>query len=627
MGVRGKPIFTNCRFLEHYLPSSRLAIHLLLCFVLVALATTFAGFYGQSHAPGDLIWIANGMLLAYMLLARRRHWPAYLLTGFLALVFGDILIHESWRMSLMFSALNIVEVLIATLLMRRQTVEVPRFTNLAYLSRFIGFAVLTAPITVGLAFAFIISPWTYTSLLHAFWGWAGPDCLGIAVITPTCVAIFQSDFSDRRWWRTDCIYLALSAAVAIGSFCQDSIPISLLIYPLLVITALRVDLGCATLSMLLIAITGSFYTAYGLGPFATKDPGNSIEAYVYLQLHVIVGIFMLYSISVFRDRQKDTERQLREVVALHKLVTENSRDAIVLIYFGKHENYVSAAAENLTGWSRKELLAMRGLNLLYTKDRAKAMAVMNSLRSGVEGAVAEVRIRRRGGGYRWVEANLRLVRDPETGIPTGILKVIRDISERKRAEQKLHEAYSTVEALAITDGLTGLANRRRFDKCLASEWRRGMRDGQSLSLLMIDADYFKLYNDTYGHMRGDSCLRQIAESCQDVVARPGDLVARFGGEEFAIILPNTSNEGAIQVANEVCLALRSRKLQHRANLPGIVTISIGCATMIPAMGKHATDLIEMADQALYRAKHYGRNQVCNGNATENSEKETQLSVL
>ena len=119
----------------------------------------------------------------------------------------------------------------------------------------------------------------------------------------------------------------------------------------------------------------------------------------------------------------------------------------------------------------------------------------------------------------------------------------------------------------MTDALTGLANRRRFDQYLATEWRRSMRDRQPLSLLMLDVDEFKIYNDTYGHQRGDSCLKQIAEACMDVVSRPGDLVARFGGEEFVVVLPNTQNEGALLIAGEICEALRSRRLPHSGNLP------------------------------------------------------------
>jgi diguanylate cyclase (GGDEF)-like protein len=213
-----------------------------------------------------------------------------------------------------------------------------------------------------------------------------------------------------------------------------------------------------------------------------------------------------------------------------------------------------------------------------------------------------------------------------------VLNIVRDISARKDAEQKLQQAYNAVEALAVTDELTGLANRRRFDDYLVNEWRRSLRDGEPLSLLMLDVDKFKAYNDTYGHQRGDSCLKQIAEACMDVVSRPGDLVARFGGEEFVVILPNTKDEGATHVANDICEALRSRRLPHRGNQAGIVTISAGCATLVPSFGKHAPDLVEMADQALYRAKRNGRNRVCtssrvnlNNESTQNSSRPAEVA--
>jgi diguanylate cyclase (GGDEF)-like protein len=137
-----------------------------------------------------------------------------------------------------------------------------------------------------------------------------------------------------------------------------------------------------------------------------------------------------------------------------------------------------------------------------------------------------------------------------------------------------------------------------------------MRHGTPLSLLIFDADWFKSYNDTYGHPQGDHCLKQIAESAREVVTRPGDLVARIGGEEFAVILPNTTNEGALQLAGFICESLRRRHLIHNTNPAGCVTVSVGCATIRPAKGQHPGALIQRADEALYAAKRAGRNQVC-----------------
>jgi len=138
-----------------------------------------------------------------------------------------------------------------------------------------------------------------------------------------------------------------------------------------------------------------------------------------------------------------------------------------------------------------------------------------------------------------------------------------------------------------------------------------------LSLLMIDVDFFKLHNDIYGHPRGDNCLKQVAEAAQDVVTRPGDLIARFGGDEFAVILPNTGNEGAMQVAREICESMSNRGLPHSGNPRGIVTISVGCATLMPSFGQHSSNLIELADGALYKAKLSGRDHVCNAGTMEN----------
>jgi diguanylate cyclase (GGDEF)-like protein len=215
----------------------------------------------------------------------------------------------------------------------------------------------------------------------------------------------------------------------------------------------------------------------------------------------------------------------------------------------------------------------------------------------------------------------------KAGSYLGRVWFFRDISERKIAHERLQNAYKTVETLAATDALTGLANRRRFEEVLNNEWRRGLRDRRPLALLMIDADRFKLYNDTYGHPRGDNCLKQIAEAAQDVVGRPGDLVARYGGEEFAVILPNTDSEGAMLVANEICRAMRMRQLPHSGGPSGIVTVSVGCSVIVPAFGRHAANLVELADAALYEAKHRGRNQACDSSEALSDREGKTLGLI
>jgi diguanylate cyclase (GGDEF)-like protein/PAS domain S-box-containing protein len=593
------------------------------CFLAVTVATVFVGFAPEVN----LIWVANGVLLSYLLLSPRKRWTAFLSVGFAAQAAGTLLVNPHWQMSLILTALNLAEVLFSALLLRGRSFELPRFTDRAYLLRFIAFAVVAGPLAMGLIYALMSALWLHCNPGAALLRWTVADGLGAAVVTPACAAIFRARLKKTLSCGKDWIYVILCAAVTLAVFSQAHVPVPFLLYPFLLLVLLRMGLGWAAVATLFVAAVGSWHTIRGEGPFALSTPLSLLEPSILLQVFIAAAMFMLYSISVVLEQQKATESRLQEIAVLHKMVTENSRDVIVLADFEGHRSYVSPAAESVSGWTSEELLAMSSTELMHPEDVHKARAAVRELRAGSEGAMIECRVRKRDGEYLWVEAALRLVRDPVTGVPSGILDTIRDISERKRSEQQLQEAYRAVEALALTDGLTGLANRRKFDQYLTTEWRRSMRDRQPLSLLMLDVDLFKPYNDTYGHQRGDSCLKQIAEACMDVVSRPGDLVARFGGEEFIVILPNTESEGAMQVANEICEALRSRRLPHSGSPFGIVTISIGCATMIPEFGRHAPDLIAIADHALYEAKHDGRNQVCIGNPTEGRGEGTQSSTL
>jgi diguanylate cyclase (GGDEF)-like protein/PAS domain S-box-containing protein len=570
----------------------------------------------QEGSVPNQLWIANGILLAYILLAPRWRWPAYVAIGCAAQYIGNTLVNGHWRLNLLLCVLNGLEVLVSALLLRKRSKQLPQFTEGPYLLRFAAYAIVTGPAAAGLVFAPLSIPLYHGNPVSCFLSWLIGDGLGTAVTTPACVAIFSAGLRCERTLRRPWLYPALLVLIVLVGFSQTRVPLLFLVYPLLVMVLLHTGMAWAALGALFVDVTGSYFTVHGHGPLLIAHTISSAAPIVLLQLFIASGVFMLYSISIVLDRQKTTERHLKHTVSLHQLVTENSRDVIILADFEERRSYVSSAAYRLSGWKPEELLKYKSLDLVHPEDRPRAEAALRQLRSGVEGVMVECRIRKRNGTYIWVEASLRVVRDPATGVPTGILNMVRDISERKQAEQELTEAYHALEALAVTDTLTHLANRRRFDQCLTNEWRRGIREQQPLSLLLIDVDLFKSYNDTYGHLRGDSCLKQVAEAAQDVVTRPGDLVARFGGEEFAIVLPNTDNQGAMQVAEQICESLRRRRLPHSGNPLGYMTISVGCATMLPRIGQHATTLIQHADDALYAAKRNGRNQVVSANVPD-----------
>ena len=187
---------------------------------------------------------------------------------------------------------------------------------------------------------------------------------------------------------------------------------------------------------------------------------------------------------------------------------------------------------------------------------------------------------------------------------------IRDISARKLAEEKQFEFNRKLEALSSTDGLTGIANRRRFDEVLAKEYSRHARSGAELSLILLDIDYFKAFNDNYGHVNGDECLRQIAQVIAGCAARKPDLAARYGGEEFACILPETDINGAIAIAEKIRRGIIACAIPHKgSNIADCVTASLGVVTTRCAVDKTSLLILSRVDELLYRAKSFGRNRV------------------
>jgi diguanylate cyclase (GGDEF)-like protein len=195
-------------------------------------------------------------------------------------------------------------------------------------------------------------------------------------------------------------------------------------------------------------------------------------------------------------------------------------------------------------------------------------------------------------------------------LSTGTMRLLLADVERLIELQQVTESKSEFEILAATDGLTGVANRRSFDAILSREQQRGAREGTPTGLLLIDVDWFKRYNDAYGHQAGDACLQWIARTIEAAVRRPGDFVARYGGEEFAVVLPNTDLFGANHVGEKVRAAIAALELPHEKHPLGHVTVSVGVAVMPPEAGLSPGSLIGLADTALYVAKTVGRNRVC-----------------
>jgi diguanylate cyclase (GGDEF)-like protein len=209
------------------------------------------------------------------------------------------------------------------------------------------------------------------------------------------------------------------------------------------------------------------------------------------------------------------------------------------------------------------------------------------------------------------------VLDEEVGLDLGAVDYITKpfhlaiVKARVRNHVNLKLKSDLLESLAHIDGLTGISNRRRFDEALELEWKRAQRNQTPLSLVLMDIDFFKYYNDNYGHGMGDICLKQVATALFAGITRPADLLARYGGEEFIALLPNTDIEGARMIAERLRGNVEALQLTHvYSDVAAFVTISAGLASLSPEAQDTAQNLLNQADQMLYRAKEAGRNRVC-----------------
>jgi diguanylate cyclase (GGDEF)-like protein/PAS domain S-box-containing protein len=316
----------------------------------------------------------------------------------------------------------------------------------------------------------------------------------------------------------------------------------------------------------------------------------------------VLGFFVLVNdvtpLKMAEARGRNAEASLRAVFA-------NVMDGIIVIDRQGMIMTANPAAERLFGYDMDTLIGSNVQTLMPEPDRSAHDGHLARYQSGREtrviGRGREINGLTRGG--RLFPAELT-VTEVTVNDQQAFIGVIRDITERKLAQEHLTR-------LATTDSLTKLANRRLFDEVLAAEWTRHLRSGDDLSLILIDVDHFKLFNDAYGHVAGDDCLRRVAGAVSTAITRATDLAARYGGEEFACILPMTGQAGALKVAEEIRIAVSRLDIPHRlSNAAPHVTASLGVVTVGPGFSGPESRLVTLADEQLYAAKSQGRNRVC-----------------
>ncbi|WP_223533537.1 MULTISPECIES: GGDEF domain-containing protein [unclassified Pseudomonas] len=269
-------------------------------------------------------------------------------------------------------------------------------------------------------------------------------------------------------------------------------------------------------------------------------------------------------------------------------------------------SYIGPQIEELLGWKQHSWVSVNDwVERMHPDDRDYVMDYcVSQSRAGLDHE-ADYRALTESGEYVWIRDVVHVVR--KSGEVEALVGFMFDISERKKTEEHLIRLQKQLEEYSFQDGLTGIANRRMFDTVLEREWNHAQRTGLPLSVLVLDIDYFKQYNDHYGHIKGDECLRRVAHTLSLAANRPRDFIARIGGEEFVWLLPETDAESARMVAHKCLHLIRQQQIPHEfSGVSNLVSVSLGVGTT--AVSPHATALefVEQVDHLLYKAKHKGR---------------------
>lgn len=272
--------------------------------------------------------------------------------------------------------------------------------------------------------------------------------------------------------------------------------------------------------------------------------------------------------------------------------------------------YIGPQIESLLGWSQASWVSAEDwATRMHPDDREKVVQFcISQSQNGVDHE-ADYRALTAAGDYVWIRDVVHVLRD-DNGEVESLIGFMFDISERKKTEEQLLTLQKQLEEYSYKDGLTGVANRRMFDTVLATEWANAQRTRQPLSLILLDIDHFKQFNDHYGHVQGDDCLKSVGQALSRAASRPRDFVGRFGGEEFVLVLPETDEAAARHIAERCRQQVRQQRIAHaRSAVSSLLTISLGVGTIVPGAHDRPLDFLNSVDKLLYQAKQRGRDRL------------------
>ena len=564
------------------------------------------------------LWPLTGLQLGFLLpnWTRRGVRMSGQAGGVLGVFAGGLAMGLPFWFAVVVAAISGLDVWIAGAILSR---GVSGFEDLKFRKNLQLFAVaaIVAPVVAGVisgAFvAFLVrGPVVESSAISIL-----SDSLGLAVVLPVLLFLltgkyrFPSQLAPhlKRGFPVLILFVAVAALV----FWQTTNPFLFMVFPTMLLVVLGFGLEGSVFVSVSLTVIACYATAHGHGPIL---PGHSdpIPRLIVLQLFLWMSIATALPMGALLDEHRRAEIAVDEATVVYQTLLENAEDMIVLSSIDGNHRYVSAASERLTGWTPAEYLAIDRLSTFHPDDRDIARLVIESMLSGKQEHMFRYRLAQKEGGWRWVQAVARAYFDGSTGKVRGYVGTVRDISAIKQTEeawsserQELAFEKHTAETLARTDALTKLPNRRAFDEAIEEQVLSSRLGGGKAALLMIDVDFFKQYNDTYGHSAGDACLQKIAAALEEKASRTHDLVTRWGGEEFGVLLAGADVVGAELVASAMLERVRGLAIVHAGHPSGFVTISIGIAELEGYSEAASSLWVQRADRALYMSKRSGKN--------------------
>jgi diguanylate cyclase (GGDEF)-like protein/PAS domain S-box-containing protein len=545
------------------------------------------------------IWVAAAFLTARLTTLPRERWGAPLVICALASFtatsfwgFGPVL-------GLPLALINVLESVVGALLLRRLAPRRSVLESQRWLLVFVLATGVVAPAVSAILATITLMIATDQLPLKSLVNWYSGHALGTLTFMPIFMLVLRGDalrlIRQTTWVKLSqaTVLLAFTSAISVVSFAQYGLP--LLFLPLLpmVLATFRGGPLSTAASIVMLAVIGGAFTLLGYGPIAQIDAPIGARMQ-FLQLYIACAMLMVLPARAELQHRANLFRKLRESEARYRVLTEHSTDIVINVDRQAILRFASASIRQISGSAPDQLIGRQVTTMLRGPDAGRVRGILDQIIAEPDQPhIHEFRAISRNGDMRWLETHSHAVMD-DAGQVTGVVSAIRDVSKRKAHEERLAHA-------ALTDPLTGLANRRGLDAELTAR----LASGVGGCLALFDLDHFKRVNDTFGHATGDEVLRRFAALARASV-RDQDLVARLGGEEFAVVLPDISMNQATFVCDRLRRAIGDAGMRVNDQLIAL-TVSGGVATF--GRDQTADAVLRAADAALYRAKHAGRDQV------------------